>query len=103
MASKQIGPSPPARKLPPKEYTNRTDFLTQSNVTVSRSWIGNRPLYSARKNITMHSQLCYLLSGKLIFQDLRLFIKDGRQMAVSVGGNWKRKFYKDDKVWRQWI
>lgn len=87
--TKQIGPIDPYKALKSRWPTNQT-------------------LYSARKRITMHRQCCYLLSDKLLFLDLHLFIKNGLQMARSVGDKYKRTFYLEkvvngERIWRQYV
>lgn len=55
-------------------------------------------IYSNSARITMHNQLCRLFDGSMVFENLKLYLKDNRQYAKTLGKRPKH-FVKSKNMW----
>lgn len=55
-------------------------------------------IYSNSARITLHNQLCRMFDGRLIYENLKLYLKDNRQYAKTLGKRAKH-FVKVRNLW----
>lgn len=51
------------------------------------------------KRIKMHREICLLLTGNLVFLDIRPYLKKGKQHGRVKDGRISRNFIKQGKMW----
>ena len=56
-------------------------------------------VFSHSSRITKHGLLCRLFTGELVLQNLKLYLKDGRQYGKTVGVRRTMHFLKTGSVW----
>lgn len=65
----------------------------------------NQPEVGSRgkKRIKMHREICLLLNGRLVFLDIRPYLKKGKQHGRVKDGKIPRNFVKRGKLWIEFI
>ena len=58
-------------------------------------------IFSHKSTVTMHSQVCQLFTGDVVLQNLKLYLKNGRQYARTVGVKRPMHFVKQANLWRR--
>ena len=55
------------------------------------------------KRIKMHREICLLLTGNLVFFNIRPYLKKGKQYGRVMDGKIPRNFRKQGKMWVEFI